>query len=201
MHIHTASDLHCVRTPLHPEAEFPSAGRMVIQPVVDRHQQRAANMLIRRMYAWRGYLTAGMSDHVDDPNRIALAVWQDDELIATLAIGRDSRNGLLAETLYADEVRALRGPGRTLCEFSRLAVDPGSSSRQLLAMLFSAAQQHARVFFGATDALIEVNPRHAGYYAREFGFVRVGEQRLCPRVDAPAVLMHRDIPRPTRALS
>lgn len=190
-----------MQTPPQPEAAFSNAGKLQIQPVIDRRQQRVANMLIRRMYAWRGYLTEEMSERVDDPNRVALAAWQGGDLAATLAIGRDSRNGLLAEMLYAHEVRKLRKPGHMLCEFSKLAVDPEYSSRQLLTTLFSAAQQHALVFFGATDALIEVNPRHARYYEREFGFVRIGDLRICPRVDAPAILMHRDIPVPASALS
>jgi hypothetical protein len=45
----------------------------------------------------------------------------------------------------------------------------------------------------ATDVLIEVNPRHEAYYRRIFGFARAGREWICPRVNAPAVLMHLDV--------
>jgi hypothetical protein len=41
-----------------------------------------------------------------------------------------------------------------------------------------------------TDLFIEVHPRHAGFYRRMLGYRVVGEERVCPRVGAPAVLMH-----------
>ena len=45
--------------------------------------------------------------------------------------------------------------------------------------------------FAASDAVIEVNPRHARYYQRTLGFRQIGELRQCQRVEAPAVLLHR----------
>lgn len=170
---------------------------IVIGPVVNHHQRQAASTLIKRMYSWRGYKTEGVCHHANNPNRIALAVWQKEDLIATLALGRDSHEGLLSEKLYAKEVAGLRKKGRIICEFSRFAIDPEYSSRRLQSKLFSTAHQYARSFFGATDAVIEVNPRHARFYEREFGFSQIGDLRHCPRVQAPAVLMHRDIPPPS----
>ena len=37
--------------------------------------------------------------------------------------------------------------------------------------------------------VIEVNPRHVGFYRRSLGFDVIGSERHNPRVDAPAVLM------------
>jgi len=45
----------------------------------------------------------------------------------------------------------------------------------------------------ATDAFIEVNPRHSRFYERMLGFRQLGEMRICPRVGAPAVLLHIDL--------
>jgi hypothetical protein len=177
-------------------AGLPSTGDLAIGPVLNHHQFLAASLLTRRMYAWRGYQTEGLSNYSDTTNRITLAAWQQEEILATLTVGRDSHAGLLSETLYGDEVSGLRQTGRTICECTRLAVDPEHSSRHLLLSLFSTAHQYARAFFGATDALIEVNPRHARFYQREFGFAQIGETRLCPRVEAPAILMHRDLTTP-----
>lgn len=202
MHFSAPRDSISVNIPSRPGASSTtSAGALLVKPVADHHQRRAASLLVRRMYAWRGYLTDKITDRLDDPNRVALAAWQDDDLIATLAVGRDSHHGLLSEALYAREVESLRGRGRTICEFSRFAVDPEFSSRNLLLTLFAAAHHYAHAIFAATDALIEVNPRHARFYEREFGFQQIGELRLCPRVDAPAVLMHRDLGLPVGALT
>lgn len=183
------------KVPLLRTSKSTPAGELHIGPVVNQHQRLATGTLVRRMYAWRGYQTDGASERYN-PHRIALAAWQDEDIAATLSVGRDAPDGLLSETLYAREIASLRRPGRIICEFSRLAVDPDYSSRQLLLDLFSTAHQYARALFGATDAVIEVNPRHARFYEREFGFRKIGELRICPRVDAPAVLMHRDLATP-----
>ena len=37
--------------------------------------------------------------------------------------------------------------------------------------------------------MIEVNPRHAVFYQRMLCFTQLGEERMCPRVNAPAVLL------------
>src|SRR6187551_3374577 len=98
MHHSAPRDSISIPPPSHPEAvSTPSATPLLVKPVADHHQRRAAGQLVRRMYAWRGYLTNGISDHLDDPNKLALAAWQDDDLVATLALGRDSHHGLLSE--------------------------------------------------------------------------------------------------------
>ena len=45
----------------------------------------------------------------------------------------------------------------------------------------------------ATDFLIEVNPRHMLFYQRMLGFELFGEEKICPRVNAPAVLLRLDL--------
>lgn len=164
-----------------------------IRPPSTPWQHRSARDLIRRMYAWRGYRNDVHPHPTDDPSRLMLAAWQGDRVAGTLTVGADSPRGLLSEALYRREVGSLRGANRVLCEISRLAVDPGFSARELLAALFRAAYHHACGAYRATDFLIEVNPRHSRYYQRIFGFRQVGELRHCPRVDAPAVLLHRKL--------
>ena len=80
-----------------------------------------------------------------------------------------------------------------MIELRRLAVRDSVDSRMVLAELFRAGYCIGRLVHGATDALIEVNPRHAGFYSRVFGFVRLGDEWICARVNAPAVLMHLDV--------
>ena len=61
----------------------------------------------------------------------------------------------------------------------------------VLGTLFHLAYIHGRLIRGATDLVIEVHPRHASFYRRMLGFRIIGAERICPRVDAPAVLMTR----------
>jgi len=154
-------------------------------------QHDLVSSLVRRMYAWRGYSTESLAHRPDDPNRLTLAAWQCDELAATLTLGRDGPQGLQTDALYARELASLRHPGRVLCEVSRLAVDPDFSSPDLLGTLFQSALRHAREIFSASDFVIGVNPRHAGYYRRRMGFHQIGKLQQCRRLDAPVVLLHR----------
>ncbi len=164
-----------------------------IRPARTSYQQGEASMLVKRMYAWRGYTTKADEQAQDDPNRITLNAWLDSDLAATLTLGRDSPAGLLADTLYAQELENLRRADRVVCEVSRLAVNPDLSSGHLLTSLFHAALQYGKELFAASDAVIEVNPRHATYYQRRYGFQQIGDLRQCPRVDAPAVLLHQEL--------
>ena len=145
------------------------------------------------MYAWRGYSMQPSASSPTDPNRATLAVWQDDDVVATLTIGRDSAEGLLADGLYGNEVSGLRQPGRVVCEVTRLAVHPDFSSGDMLNALFRTALLYGKEFFSASDAVIEVNPRHVRFYQRRFGFRQIGKLRQCQRVNAPAVLLHQTL--------
>lgn len=153
----------------------------------DDHTQ-SASVLIRKMYSWRGYVTSATPvEHT--PNKICLSVFSKEQIIGTLTLGHDAPEGLAADAMYKPEVDALRSAGRVVCEMTKLAVDQCVRSRKVLASLFHIAYIHARHLHGCTDILIEVNPRHVGFYERMLGFRRVGEERLCPRVNAPAVLL------------
>jgi hypothetical protein len=166
---------------------------LVVTPAVSYQQHRACSALVRRMYAWRGYRLAPPRQLIGDPNHATLGAWMDGELVATMTTSRDSSAGLLADTLYKEEMAKLRKPARVICEVTRLAVDSEASDPELLKSLFRSTYKYAKAVFGVTDVVIEVNPRHAAYYRREFGFSQAGDLRTCPRVDAPAVLLHRSL--------
>lgn len=161
--------------------------------LADSSGQCKAEMLVERMYSWRGYHTETMSKPPASPNRITLQASYGQHLFGTLTAGLDSEEGLLAETLYPEEVSAFRAKGCKLCEISKLAVDPEYGSKEVLAALFHLAYIYVYIIHRSTDVLIEVNPRHAPFYQRRLGFRRMGEIRLCPRVAAPAVLLHIEL--------
>jgi hypothetical protein len=153
-------------------------------------QRSKASMLIKSMYSWRGYPTDEVIIPIQDPNRITLEASTGQELFGTITVGLDSKDGLLADELYENEINVLRRLGRSVCEMTKLAFDPKYSSKEVIASLFHLAYIYAHNFYDATDLLIEVNPRHASFYSRRLGFSQIGELRTCPRVDAPAVLLH-----------
>ena len=150
-------------------------------------RRESADLLIKKMYSWRGYDTASALN--DEPNRITLMADLKGRIIGTLTIGLDSSAGLLVDQLYQDEIDRLRQESRMVCEFTKLAVDQDSHSKRVLAALFHLAFIYAHRIHGATDLVIEINPRHAVFYRRMLGFTQLGEERMCPRVNAPALLL------------
>lgn len=178
-----------------PPSPLRSSG-LVIRRVSNSHEQLTADQLVRRMYAWRGYRAEAVKPSLSSSDRVTLAAWQGNELAATLTLSRDNGTGLLCESLYEDEIAKLRAKKRQICEYSRLATDPEFSSPVLLKKFFRAAYFFSRSHFSASDAVVEVNPRHCRYYEREWGFKRLGPLRICPRVDAPAILLHRNLQHP-----
>jgi hypothetical protein len=150
-------------------------------------QRESTNLLVRKMYSCRGYDTTGALAH--GANRISLSVSSQDHIIGTLTLGLDMGDGLAADALYKRELDELRAQGRHVCEITKLAVDQSVGSRRVLAALFHIAFIHARRLHGCTDVVVEVNPCHVRFYERMLGFRVFGSERLCPRVNAPAVLL------------
>lgn len=150
----------------------------------------SASMLVQRKYASRGYEASGFEKN---PDRITLMAFQDDKVIGTLTLGLDSSKPLLAEELYKDEIAGLRAKGRKVCELTKLAVDQTQGSKRVLASLFHIAYIYGRVIQGHTDVVIEVNPRHVAFYKRMLGFNEFGPERMCGRVNAPAVLLRLEL--------
>jgi len=153
----------------------------------------AAN-LVKEMYSRRGYLTDGVTPLPRRENTITLDAHDAHQVMGTLTVRLDSPEaGLLADALYMAEIDEFRTTGRKVCEVSKLAVDPKFGSKELMASLFQLAYLYMHVVNRADDLFIEVNPRHAGFYKRMLGFEEIGELRICPRVNAPAVLLHIEL--------
>lgn len=151
-------------------------------------RRESASLLIQKMYSWRGY-TTGSPLTQPNPNRITLVAGVADAVIGTLTIGFDSPAGLLADEMYKQEIDQLRAKGAKIGELIKLAADRSVSSMQVLAALFHLAYIYGRNIHGLTDAVIEVNPNHVGFYQKVLGFERIGEEKMCPRANAPAVLL------------
>lgn len=146
-----------------------------------------ATMLLKKMYTWRGY-------NVDDPpeaepNLITLTADTGGKTVGTMTLCFDCDGfDLPADETFRPELDALRAQSRRLCEPSRLAIDRDTPKR-VFAALMHISYIYAHKMHDYTDYVIEVNPRHAMFYKRMLGFQDFAAERLCERVDAPAVLL------------
>lgn len=117
-----------------------------------------------------------------------------DRIVGTLSVRFDGAGGLHADLLFAAELNEWRAQGIKLCEFGGLAVDKHSHEpKRVLAQIFHLGYLHAHRRAGCDRLVIEVNPRHIGFYRRCLGLVPCTAARHNPRVDAPAVLMSIDL--------
>jgi len=162
--------------------------------------KRQAAKLIERMYSSRGLFPYGTQAEIDKRDVTVVALCGD-QAVATLTVRMDFGNGLLADTLYSKEIDSARAIGGKVCEITQLALDPAFGSHDALAGLFQALYVIAQLTRRMTDIFIEVHPRHANFYQRIFGFKRIGCERICPRVGAPAVLLHLSHDEFERALA
>ena len=120
--------------------------------------------------------------------------------VGALTVVFDSPLGLPADGLFGAELDALRERGRRLAEIVSLGIaEETAVGSDLLVRLFNLAYLVARRIRGATDFVITVNPRHAGFYRRKLLFVEAGPERAYDRVGgAPAVLCSIPLSTPDR---
>jgi len=174
-------------------AGFGGSGDLVASIARSPDELRAVATLVESRYAARGYIVNG--DDGELPPGVTLIAAESDAIIGTLTLRFDGPLGLAADESYADAIDTVRHAGGGVCELTRLAVTKGADSRSVLSALFGSAYVVARHLHRVTDAFVEVNPRHAQFYRRMFGFVVAAGQRVCPRVMAPAVLLRLEIER------
>ena len=173
-------------------------------------RKQLARMLVQKMYATRGYETdnaetskgpddvttaqeAGEIDAMEkfeSPAELTLVVSDRKERPrGTMTMIFDSHHGLPADATFKDLMDPLRQEGRRLIEVGRLAIDRTQASRRLFAGMLHIFLIYATVIHRCTDCIIEVNPRHVGYYKKMLGWDVLSDTRLCLRVGAPAVLL------------
>ena len=162
------------------------AGAFKIRLAGPPEARQAAGSLVQTRYSRRGYLTSATASHL---SVCTFSAFDEGQLAGTVSLRLDSKDGLAGDELYRTEIDALRREGRKICEFTRLAVDASRVSQPVLAGLFHTVFLYAQRIHGFDYIVIEVNPRHVGYYRHMLGFDVIGGQRHNPRVQAPAVLM------------
>jgi hypothetical protein len=148
----------------------------------------AAASLIASQYASVGL--TGIHHLPDSVDSITMVVLDGCAVVGTMTLAIDSGAGLLVDKTFPNAAKQ-RNVGQRACELTKLAFDPAVQSKEALAVLFHLAFVHGRAL-GCTDVFIEVHPRHARFYKRMLGFVKVGKECLNARVNAPAVLLWLD---------
>lgn len=155
-----------------------------------RGTREAAGLLIRKMYAWRGYDVDSAPEHA--ANQITLYAETGGVTVGTMSLCLDGAAGLPADDNFSDMLAQLRSAGRLLCEPARLAIDAGVGKRVFAAMIH-ISYIYAHKIHGYSDYVIEVNPRHVMFYQRMLGFRDFAAERQCARVNAPAVLLRLEL--------
>lgn len=169
------------------------SAEVVATVAITEEEHRQASALVRDRYCWRGYGDVAEGRAKCKQRELTLLAWSDSEVVGTMTMGFDDGEGLLADQAHADRLDAIRARGRTICEFTRFAVASWADSKATISGLFDLSYVLGRKMLGVSDVVVEVNPRHAGFYRRAFGFQPISEVRTCGRVNAPAVLMWLDV--------
>lgn len=151
-------------------------------------ERSRANMLLDRMYSWRGY---GSGHQLSaEPNAVTFAATSGGDMIGTLTLTVDSPAGLATDRTFRDELDRFRqGPGVRLCELTKFAFDTSTPARPRLAALFHIIFLFGSMHYDCTDLFIEVNPRHSRFYEAMLGFAAIGAARTNEGVGALSQLM------------
>jgi len=158
--------------------------------LADAGAAEESHALIHRMYTRRGYKLSAPVAALQTMHEITLQACREHTVFGTLSVRFDSNRGLGADALYRDQIDEYRSDGARVAELTRLAVDPEFGSKEVLGGLFHLAYVFCGPVRQIDDVFIEVNPRHVPFYRRMLDFTAVGACKICPRVAAPAILMH-----------
>jgi hypothetical protein len=100
--------------------------------------------------------------------------------------------GLPMDSLYQEELDALRNGNRKLAELSALATPRETRWRNLFMHLCRAMFCYA-MYENVNDLCIMVNPKHVEFYKRIFLFEDLGPEKYYPNVGAPAVALRLNL--------
>jgi hypothetical protein len=171
------------------QRQDPDAPDPVIIRLADcEHQRNQASVLLNQMYGWRGY----GSDYQlpKSADSVTFTAIQSDAVVGTLTLAVDTPGGLSVDRTFEQDMKSIRvAPGAKLCELTKFAFEPSSSSKAALAALFHVIFIYGSRRYGCTDLVIEVNPRHIRFYEAMLGFERVGSLKTNTAVNAPSQLM------------
>lgn len=160
-----------------------------------KEEKRKARALVLMEYVRSGYIAAAdggadaplgilPSDQaVASSSSVTLVVPNGEDIVGTVSLVFDSPDGFPMDSLYHEELEAIRREGYCLAEVVQLATDqdyantlPGiGGNLSLLLGLFRGVLRLGEER-GVEGFCITVNPKHDSFYA-ELGFVPIAEAR------------------------
>ena len=150
-----------------------------------------------RVYLEKGYVKENTNqwlvlDYDAKPETLILMVKDKNNNIAgSVTLVFKNKSSLPAEKIYKEEINLLAVNGKKLVEISRLVIDPNyRNSKEIILLLFNYLSIYAHHIKSYDSLMIQVNPRHVGYYEKLLNFQEIGQEKMCPSVqNAPAILM------------
>lgn len=109
--------------------------------------------------------------------------------IATISGYPDIGEGLPLDDVFPEEMNALRAAGRKLMEVGLLA-DGRSGKSRCMETKFALMRwiYFYGIYFGQTDLVLGVHPRHVAFYKRFLGAVEFAAESTCARVKGARVV-------------
>lgn len=159
-----------------------------------REEREAAFRLVYLRYLGSGLCAANPSGmrltpyHLLPTTTLFVALYKG-EVILTLSLVGDGRQGVPMESIFPDEIRSLRARGVRFGELSCLADRRRSLVRflPLFVQITRLMYQHALAQDPAYQLVIAVHPKHGKFYERFFGFRPLAPERPYRSVlNAPA---------------
>ena len=113
--------------------------------------------------------------YIHSPFRTAIVAMDNEQVVGTVSIIKDSPLGLPADKFQPDIVRQLRARGELLAESSAFSVDPGQDQRSLALFLLTFMFQYGFYHVGIDRFLASVVPKHGNFYQNVFRFIKLSE--------------------------
>ncbi|KAA5546255.1 hypothetical protein FYK55_05045 [Roseiconus nitratireducens] len=183
------------------ESTGPTTSRLTLKVSESMHERMSAFALVHRMYQRAGLTSENplkmrvLKHHVLDTTDVMVAK-RNDSVEFTSTLVRDGVHGMPSESLFADEIRAMRLSGLRLAEVSSLASgcelgDKKQRVETLISMI--SLTIHVARRRGVDRLILAVHPRHAKVYQRMFGCAPCSDVRQYEAVRGnPAVLCMHD---------
>ncbi len=188
-------------TPLMRSSDADRDGDGLIMKVSETRAERAAAFrLVHREYRRSGLTSDNamrmrvMKHHLLETTEVLVAK-RNNDVEFTVSLVRDGRYGLPAESLFMDEIAAMRSAGVSLAEVSCVAscCEGDEKKRFELFVKMISLTIHAARHRGVDRLLLAVHPRHAKVYKRLFGCVVCTDVKEYEAVQGnPAVLCMHD---------
>jgi len=130
------------------------------------------------------------------PETTTVVAKLENRVVTTASIIFDSPLGLPMDTIYQEEVDALRAEGARICEVTMLADRRRAGIRTIPSILkiFKLILHYAHNKGRVTDILITINPSHEVFYTRYLPFEDFAGLRYYPAVkNAPALAKRQNL--------